>query len=745
MSSDAYLEIAKLPDSLLRAIGLQAFDTIRLSLPGTQIATCVLQVLASSKDSTVNDTAWVHPILLNCLSRAAEGVLPDTDYPCLVRLRPLPLPATMVLEANQIEMDRLWHIEKLEKVDLPAGVVIELNILYSDPGIDLSIERSLRWALVERSLVVNGIIVLAGHRDSYVVVTIVNISVDGNALSTDVAYFVVEKDGFSIVASSSFTKMEAIADDMISNLEESPCAGYERTIEEIVPLLEFEGSGAPSGLLLVGCAGVGKSHIASAVGHYWARRGRPVHCVSLQGLLLRANWATEEEIFEILLPQVLDSVLLIVDDLDVVAVENRDISFLDSERRLVLNSVLQSIDKLAMNGCRCLGLCRDASSLSEQLTKVGRLEKEMRVEPPTQMQREALLQKMLVDIHCDGKMVSLWAGILAKMTPGCVAGDLHRLCGDAWLLASTAAAEPRTAPTWNNLRDAADKCIPSQLVELDVTKPKHATGATSPDKWLQVHQESWQSFAGYDQVKKRIFRTIVLPWKRHLSCGFRTDPPQVPPNGVLFHGPSGCGKTLASTCLAEDVGLPMVRVRAADVLDKWLGGSEAAIRSLFSRARSVAPCILFFDEIDAIASNRDSGEATGVMSRMLSTLLNEMDGVSSNRKDSVLVIACTNRLESLDSALLRPGRLEEHVELERPDRGDARKILELYLTKMTMGDDVVLEDIVDGLLLSGLSAALIEGIAREAVVRSLRRTRPGQETQVVSRLDVHDAMQSVGL
>ena len=167
--------------------------------------------------------------------------------------------------------------------------------------------------------------------------------------------------------------------------------------------------------------------------------------------------------------------------------------------------------------------------------------------------------------------------------------------------------------------------VPSQLALLDVVKPASHNVMDTTD-WRTIHSESWKQLSGCDATKKRIYRTVVLPWRRvYLSSTGPADLALagaiVPPSGVLFHGPSGVGKTVAATCLASSLGLPMIRVRAADVLDKWLGGSEAIIRSLFARARSAAPCVLLFDEIDAIATNRSTDSDTvDVMSRVLSTL-----------------------------------------------------------------------------------------------------------------------------
>jgi len=159
------------------------------------------------------------------------------------------------------------------------------------------------------------------------------------------------------------------------------------------------------------------------------------------------------------------------------------------------------------------------------------------------------------------------------------------------------------------------------------------------------------------------------------------------------------------------------------VLDQWLGGSEAAIRSLFARARAASPCILFFDEIDAIACNReDDGSSVDVTSRMLTTFLNEMDGISSggNANGGVLVVACTNRLETLDAALLRPGRLDEHVLLPMPIVSDVSDMLTLHLAKVSLNEDVNISELAELLVELNASGAGVEGICRDACSRVIR-------------------------
>lgn len=164
-------------------------------------------------------------------------------------------------------------------------------------------------------------------------------------------------------------------------------------------------------------------------------------------------------------------------------------------------------------------------------------------------------------------------------------------------------------------------------------------------------------------------------------------------------------------------------MRAAGVLDQWLGGSESAIRLLFTRARASAPCILFFDEIDSLATNRSetSGISSDVFSRILSTLLNEMDGVSSaDGRQGVLVVATTNRLHAIDAALLRPGRLEEHLFLDKPIPTDIVDILNIHLSRVSLNKDINLEEVSKVLYELGATGADIYGICNDACLQSIR-------------------------
>lgn len=166
-----------------------------------------------------------------------------------------------------------------------------------------------------------------------------------------------------------------------------------------------------------------------------------------------------------------------------------------------------------------------------------------------------------------------------------------------------------------------------------------------------------------------------------------------------------------------------MKVRATDILDQWLGGSEATIRALFARARSAAPCALFFDDLDAIAANRENdGDSTDVYSRLLSTLLNEIDGISSsNALNGILIVGTTNRMQAIDAALLRPGRFEEHLLLDLPSKDDIQEMLNMFLAKVPMDSKVDLQDIAELLEELNACAADVKGLCSEACLHAIGR------------------------
>jgi transitional endoplasmic reticulum ATPase len=220
-----------------------------------------------------------------------------------------------------------------------------------------------------------------------------------------------------------------------------------------------------------------------------------------------------------------------------------------------------------------------------------------------------------------------------------------------------------------------------------------------------------------------------------------------PPTGVLLYGPPGTGKTLLARAVAGESGVNFVHVNGPELLDRYVGESEKAVREVFDRARQTAPSIVFLDEIDAIAGQH--GETHEVTERVVSQLLTELDGVTDN--PNLVVLAATNRREGLDDALLRPGRLEQHVEVPNPDEAARRKILEVHTEGKPLGDDVDLDHLAQAA--EGRSGADIEALVRAASMRAIRdvadsaspeEANERAEDVVVGRKHFEDSVEGLG-
>lgn len=323
------------------------------------------------------------------------------------------------------------------------------------------------------------------------------------------------------------------------------------------------------------------------------------------------------------------------------------------------------------------------NDISDMLRQPGRFDLEINIPVPTSESRRQILNAILNDFtHSLSKMQ---INEISDSLHGFVGADIRNLCRSACLKAKT---EPIT---YDLLVKKSKKIKPSSLRECE----------------LSVPNVKWSDIGGYEDVKQSLRECIEWPLKIPMEFKkFNITPPK----GVLLHGPPGCCKTLVAKALATECKLNFIAVKGPELYSKYVGDSEKSIKNVFSRARAAAPCIIFFDEIDAIASKR--GLDISVTDRVLSQLLCELDGIEP--LVNVCIVAATNRIDLLDSAILRPGRIDRIIHVGLPDLEARKQIVELQLKKMKTNITIDLPK-----KLQGCSGAEIVQIFQEAAMNAI--------------------------
>lgn len=243
--------------------------------------------------------------------------------------------------------------------------------------------------------------------------------------------------------------------------------------------------------------------------------------------------------------------------------------------------------------------------------------------------------------------------------------------------------------------------------------------------------------AGIDDVKESLRRAILDPMKhpeKYKEIGIQ------PPKGVLLYGPSGTGKTVIAQAIANEAKANFVSVQCTDILSKYVGQSSKTISQIFKKARASAPCILFFDQFESIARSRgDDTSESQANDRMLSTLLIEMDGIFGKKDDNkVVVLAATNRKDLLDVSILRPGRLDQHIELKKPNQKSRVEILKLKFKEKKLEENIDLEELSK--IIKGFSGSEIDHLCKESYLNSLRET---PTNPIISRKHIEQAYKTI--
>jgi len=369
---------------------------------------------------------------------------------------------------------------------------------------------------------------------------------------------------------------------------------------------------------------------------------------------------------------------------------------------LMLDAVRQLV---ATSGIAVVCTSSQPEGIAPALREPGMLERELVVPLPNRSQREQMLRSMT---HAMPLASDVNLADVAARTPGFVAADLAALCRETAL---RAAHRQQGAPG-----DAVTVCAADVDEAIQVIRPTAIRG----DDIVEPSGLTLDDVGDMAEVKQVLTEAVL--WPLNYPDTFRRLGIE-PTRGVLLHGPPGCGKTYIVRALAGSGNANVIAVKGAELLSKWVGESERGVRDLFRRAGDAAPALVFLDEVDALAPVRGGGGDTGVSDRVVAALLTELDGVEELR--DVVVVAATNRLDIVDPALLRPGRLERHVYVPPPDAAARAEILRAAAKSTPLAADVDLAALAASC--DGYSAADCAALVREAALTAMRESLSAAE------------------
>jgi transitional endoplasmic reticulum ATPase len=437
-------------------------------------------------------------------------------------------------------------------------------------------------------------------------------------------------------------------------------------------IFERLGIEPPKGVLLHGPPGTGKTLLAKAVANE-----SEANFMLLNGpeIMSKFYGESEKKIRDIFEDAEKNSPSIIfIDEIDAIAPKREEVSG-EVERRVV-SQLLTMMDGLQARGkVVVIGATNRPNSIDPALRRPGRFDREIELRAPDKNGRLQILK-----IHTRGMPLTKDVNLekLASITHGFVGADLSALGKESAMVVL------RKVLPKIELKENED--IPEDVLkELKVNQKdfEEALRVVRPSAMREVLVETpninWDDVGGLENVKQELKEAVEWPMKypdAFTRMGIR------PPRGILLYGPPGTGKTLLAKAVAKESEANFIQIKGPSLLSMWVGKSEEGVRKIFERARQVSPCIIFFDEIDALASKRGYEQGTKVTERVLNQLLAEMDGIED--LSNVIVIGATNRPDMLDSALLRPGRFDRILLVESSDKKGRENIFKIHTKNMPM-------------------------------------------------------------
>ncbi|MDD3268169.1 MAG: CDC48 family AAA ATPase [Syntrophomonadaceae bacterium] len=464
----------------------------------------------------------------------------------------------------------------------------------------------------------------------------------------------------------------------------------------------------PKGVLLYGPPGCGKTLIARAIANETS-----AHFISISGPEIMGKYYGESEarlraFFEEAKTNAPS--ILFIDEIDAIAPKREEMGSEKQVERRVVAQLLALMDGLESRGeVVVIGATNIPNSLDNALRRPGRFDREINVVAPNQKGRLNILH-----IHTRGMPLANDVNLqkISEITHGYVGADLEALCREAAM---------------NALRkimfeiDFHSEVIPYEiLTKLEVTMDDflEAVKGIEPscirEVFVEIPEVNWEDVGGLKEVKEKLIEVVQWPIKyAELFAEMNTKPPK----GILLVGPPGVGKTLIVKALARESEINFISIKGPELVSKYVGESERAVRELFLKAKQASPCILFFDEFDSLVPKRGKNEASQVTERVISQFLTELDGLEELK--GVVVLAATNREDLIDPAILRSGRFDFILKVELPDEETREIIFKVHTRRKPLDDNVDLKSLAQKTNM--LSGSDIQLICQEAALSAIRQ------------------------
>ncbi|HEY7734182.1 MAG TPA: CDC48 family AAA ATPase [Nitrososphaera sp.] len=471
-------------------------------------------------------------------------------------------------------------------------------------------------------------------------------------------------------------------------------------------IFERIGIEAPKGVLLHGPPGTGKTLLAKAVAN---ETNANFYSISGPEIMSKFYGESEGNLREIFKEAAENAPSIIfIDEIDSIAPKREEVSG-DVEKRIV-SQLLTLMDGISSRGkLVVIGATNRPNAIDPALRRPGRFDREIEIGIPDEKGRLDVLL-----IHTRGMPLTEDVDLasIARVAHGFVGADLQALSKEAAMRSLR-----RILPEI----DLHQPKIPAEILgKIKVTKQdfdealKDVQPSAMREVLVQRPNVSWEDIGGLQGIKEELEEAIEWPLK-HADLFEEADVD--PPKGILLYGPPGTGKTMIAKAVAATSEANFINIKGPELLSKWVGESEKGVREVFRKARQAAPCVIFFDEIDAVAPKRGGSEGDShVTERLISQLLTELDGLEDLK--GVVVIAATNRPDIIDEALLRPGRFDRILEVPPPDKDARKQIFQIHTKKKPLDPAVNLDKLVE--MTDGMTGAEIAAIVNAAAMTAIK-------------------------